>query len=206
MSRANPRPMTAADEPHGGGGGGLVDRYQNLPRSMKWLIWLGVVVVVFLLVVEPMLASMSNLNAETEDTLAAVDEIENRDRTLETRQRIEEHFGQPRLVSADDLRSLGPRVRGVLNDNGITAPRISAPDAESFDIPDLGDTGSSIRLQRATVTAQFVAAPEVLTSILEELEADPRVARIPELTARKLARDRALDVSLVVESWSTAGG
>lgn len=181
----------------------LVERYQSLPRSMKWMLWLAVAVGGYFGIVEPMLIHMGQLNLDTEERLAAVDSLENRGRTTELRERIELQYGQPRLVAASDRGSLQPLVRRVLTDNGITAPT-SSTDPDSFEIPRVDDPSTRIRVQRSTVSATFVASPEVVTSILQELEGDPNVSRIRELTLKRNVRDRSLEVRLVVESWSLA--
>lgn len=171
---------------------------------MKWSLWAAAFVVVYFGVVEPVFNSITALNVDADKRLIAVAQLENRGRTTELRERIEEQYGKPRLVPASERGGLQPLVRQVLADNGITAPT-SATDPDFIELPRVDDPMQRMRVQRSTVSATFNASPEVLVSIVRRLESEPTVSRIRELTLKRnvdVRNRRTLEVRLVVESWS----
>ncbi len=209
-----------------GGPGGVVGpvrrAYARLPRSGRWLVWLGVVVAGYFGVVEPVMNRRAALAAEAgriEAVLKA--KAEARTRVAESERVVQESakfFGRPALpaASVDGSAMFEARINQVFAANKVS-PRITYRDpiALAGERPGALVSGATQRLDRLVVELSFETDVVTLVNLLKDLEHAREITAVSKVNLRKQPAPSKkpgdagpLMVSLTAEAWAigTASG
>lgn len=191
-------------------------KYAALPRSGRWLVWLGAFLAVYFLAIEPVLTRRAALAAEAtriEAALAA--KAQARTRVAESERVVTQgagFFGRPALpgASVDNSAMFEARINQVFAANKVS-PRINYRDPVLF----TGDTpkvlGGGQKLERLVVELSFETDVITLVNILKDLEHAKEIAAVSKVGLRKQAAPSKkpgdagpLLVNLTAEAWALA--
>lgn len=175
----------------------LAQRYQGLPRHLKWLVWLVAGVIVYFLIVEPVLGMTGAIRARA-DALASMLE---RQRTVQESAQENSQwapfFGDPQLIAKGKEQEVGRVVYGILGKHGIL------PAVQERPVAELRVTGLSLpgKYKKQPVEVQFSASQDVVSAVLVDLEKEPTIARIGRVEVKRNGQSTDLQVKIEVESW-----
>ncbi|MFG0328663.1 MAG: hypothetical protein ACF8PN_02085 [Phycisphaerales bacterium] len=174
-----------------------IARYQQWPRVYRWILWTVVLVVGYFGVAEPLIIGA---RSDYQSGDALVQEIHKlssiEEHTLRKIDQGRELFGPVELASAQGgKRELLDTVRRVLREYDIE------PTLESRGETQIKSNNALLEITKAPVEVQFFASPDVLTSVLADLEGEQRVARISSLRIRRERDQPNLNVTMIVEAW-----
>lgn len=199
----------------------LLNKFAELPRSMKWLVVFLLFTAVYFLVVEPALDQANQLNTKAdrlalglkqERDLLSTDSAKGK--LLADGRRL---FGEPLLPGdpANRPEAIHTAVDKILSKNGVTKSI-----KNERRIPFRGDElanllGSSIQgtAERIVLDLAFEASPEAVTAIITQLEQAPEIALVGRVELRRpdagrdpksgapVAVSRTLKVTVSPEAW-----
>lgn len=194
----------------------LIQQFSALPRALKWLIYLGLFMVGFFLVIRPALTFSDTVSAKAanlESALAARNDFNASDAgnggIITALQGV---YGTP-LRPGGGLNPEAFRrvVNGILENHNITdstiteRPKMQMSGLSSEQTSALGIAS----VDRMILEVTFEAHPEDVVAILAELERSPEVAsvsrvKIDKSVSRLADDDRLVRATLTPEAWIAA--
>lgn len=191
-------------------------KYNALPRSGRWLVWLGAFLGVYFAAIDPVLARRAALASEASRIEAALSaKAQARTRVAESERVVAQgagFFGRPALpaASVDNSALFEARINQVFAANKVS-PRITYRDPVLF----TGDTpkvlGGGQKLERLVVELSFETDVITLVNILKDLEHAKEIAAVSKIGLRKQAAPSRrpgdagpLLVNLTAEAWALA--
>lgn len=199
----------------------LLNKFAELPRSMKWLVVFLIFTVVYFLIVEPSLDQAGALNAKAdrlalglkqERDLLSTDSAKGK--LLADGRRL---FGEPLLPGdpANRPEAIHTAVDKILARNGVTKS-IKNERRIPFRNDELANLlGSSIQgtAERIVLDLAFEASPEAVMAIITQLEQAPEIALVGRVELRRpdagrdpksgapISVSRTLKVTVSPEAW-----
>ena len=186
----------------------LAARFRALPRSARWGIWAGALILSYFLVVERVIDSINATNAKADDREGALialarDPISSQSSDLALGIK---KFGAVELPGDPETRSVAfnRRVVEVLAKHKIkdssttrTMPIGNGPLKTAY--------GDANRIDRQVREIQFDATPESIAAVIADLESAPEVAAISRVQLRRGDQQdsaaRLLKATISVEAW-----
>ncbi len=194
---------------------GLPRWFQGLPRAGQWLVMLGVLLVGYFGIVEPVLDATASARARVETLRAAIRSgVDGAGGAKSDRDAVElgaRLYGEVRLPGEEKAGSeaLSKRVADVLRAHGVREytqadRRLTLPAG-----PLTREVGAEHRVERIVKDIQFEASPDALASVLADLERSPEVSAVSRIQFRKAgsgsggrgASAKVLRANMAVESW-----
>jgi hypothetical protein len=196
----------------------LLQKFNALPRAFKWLIALGVFLIAYFAIIEPILgfAQTWERRASTLQTAIARDKElaseEGEGHAIEQSQAL---FGSPRTPGKNQVapETLYRLVNSILEAHGVTDRSVN-----ERSVPMTGDQAASLgagAITRIILDVSFESDSLTVISVLAELERSPEVSAISRVKIDKMgqrsgaAADEASDsvrVTLAPEAWISATG
>lgn len=187
----------------------LAQRYREAPRVTRWIIY-AVVAALGYFAWEWSFDKARVLNNES-DSLQQDINYYNQDeqdiKQIDTRIRLgRAQWGDAKIYETDQGGALSRFVNEVVSNRGVQSNtrQVNAQEVKVSGITDQ----LSRKIMESSVNARFEAEPHVAVEILAELEAGPLVARLSNLTIRRLNNAARIEVSVEVKTWfyEAAGG
>lgn len=186
-----------------------VDRFQQLPRVIRWGFFGAVALILFLLWDQYIAPIANDWNAQADRIESQLRVVRDADRlSREVRQLHETIVGVGPVDLGRDVELEQVRLTQAVN---------SVKDQFSISKDSWGTrTGGTVRrgalagipggdqAQVITGDLRFDAAPEDAAALIAELESLPEISRLTSLTMMKLA-NRRVSVRLQLESWVLSG-
>lgn len=169
----------------------LIDRYNALPRSARWLGWLVALLVGYFGVVEPLLDWRTSLNQHADDLAARLDrehqlasDAATPGSTIAVSRAM---FGAPMLPGADAVRkqAFSSRVNAILRDHQVIA-RITERQTPVREAQASSLVDPEFRVERLVLDLTFEASPDTVATILADLEKSEEVSAVGRLSVRKI--------------------
>lgn len=191
----------------------LSRRFRALPRSMRWLAWFLLVLVIYFLAVEPMVdryAAARQLGdskqAELERTEAAGDAVT---RAGQTAILGVNRFGGVEYPGDPQARSLqfNKVVGDILQKHGVTGETSTTRTTPLSGSSALAKRASAAnyRIDRLTKTLEFQADPDVVVAVIADLEQSPIISTISNVQIRQFegrgAPPKSVSASITAETW-----
>lgn len=173
----------------------LLDWIQNQDRAIQWAIYAGVLLLVFLLVIDPVMQSTSALRAEA-DALAT------RNNTYE--QTLEEREGKAGTAALASVRHGAALALPAANDAGVAIPNLFAELEQKYRISGWRIDPRIATLSDATLKERFAPAPnQIIQRLIYRLTFDAKSDVARDILADLESSDQVTAVGLV--SWRTGG-
>lgn len=188
----------------------LSERWRGLPRSMRWLVLAGAVVVGYLGVVDPMLAARQEANVSADRSAARLQEFARQSNRLQGAgaeiARGTSRFGAVGVPGRDSgtVSAASRKIREALTDRGIEEWNIQTQRASELPrvLEDLLEDESD-ELQRVTFNVTLTDEPEVVVAVLSEIERMPEVTTIGRLEIRRASGEEGrVTATLYPETWT----
>lgn len=196
----------------------MMHSFKSLPRALRWLIGLGVFVIAYFGVIEPVLgyAQAWQTRASTLETALARDkELASGDGDGGLIQQGQSTFGRPHMpgVKETSPESLYRLVNSLLEAHGVTERSVS-----ERSVPMTGDLAAELKagtITRLILDVSFEADVPTVISIISELERSKEVAALGRVKLDKSALrsggsgDDMNDIvraTISAEAWTTARG
>src|SRR4051812_40934406 len=154
----------------------LLARYNAMPRTIRWALWAGVVLIAYLAVIDPLvIAQASALHARAKDMaakLVSLDADVRSGRSADVAKAIA-RYGSVAPPSNDPERAtqlFNATIYEVMKKHGITkfsSPLRTAPIGPG---PLAKTVAADERVERRIVDVQFDATPEEVAGILADME------------------------------------
>jgi len=181
----------------------LRTRYHALPRALKWLVWLGVGLVAYFAILDPVLKTMTELHDRSEQALAAIRRY--REPDPDNRNMIRDghkRWGDVLLPGADQSRVLEAKnaMLGVLEKHRLTG-NYSMTERSPSKLKGTESTASGVEYWRGPIELKFSAAPHVALAVIADLEMVPSIAQIASVRIRRHTDKAEVEVTLVADAW-----
>lgn len=191
----------------------IIERYQRMPRSLRWLLAAAAAFAVYFGVVEPIIDYVSRVNIEA-DKMASV--LERSDAERRARAGAEQviasgvaRFGQVEFPGEPEVRSVefNKQISEVVARHGLKEDSTTRT-ATLGAGPLAGAVGSDKRIERIVKELQVTATPEQVIRLIADLERLPSVASVPRVMIRKPSENeregRMVKADISVETWVVA--
>jgi hypothetical protein len=188
----------------------ILARYRSMPRVLRWAMWAGVILIAYLVVIDPLvIAKASQLHARARDMatrLVALDHDVRTGRTRDVSNAIA-RYGVVAPPSGDPERAtqvFNATIYDILNKHGVkryTSPSRSAPMGPG---PLTRTVATDERAERRIADIQFEAAPEEIAAILADMERAPQISAVSRVQVRKADKEsasRELQTTITAETW-----
>ena len=194
----------------------LFQRFAALPRAIKWLVYLGLFLVGFFLVIRPaqnFSDTVSEKAKHLEDALAARNDFNTSDAgnggIITALQGV---YGTPlRPGGGLNPESFRRVVNGILENHNITDSSINErPRVQMSGLtPEQASALGIASVDRLILEVTFEASPEVVIAILAELERSPEIASVSRVkidrSISRLSEDEHLvRATITPEAWIAA--
>lgn len=184
--------------------GGLAERYRELPRAMKWLVWLLVGMVLYFLVIEPAVNAVVEFRDRSQAALANIakySEANETDRAI-----INDglkRWGNVLPPGADRTRVLEAKtaIIEVLTRHNLTKDRSSTTERSETKLKMTESAASGVEYWRGPIEVKFSAKPHVAMEVIGDLETIPSIAQIASVRIRRQTDRTEVEVTLVADAW-----
>jgi len=200
----------------------FVQRYQAWSQSMRFLLWVAIVLIAYFAVIDPLFSKTRELNVQAdvmEHKMIGLDQSLKLNRSIIEKAR--KQWGNPDLppkaggTSGAALQKVITSVlqeRGVVS--GVTIKDIGTEEllgtvrgASRTRTSGRGSRGPAndptvLKLEQTKTQVQFSASPDVVSGVIADLEKNPKVAFIQRISLTRDSRRPVLEVTLVVQSWN----
>lgn len=195
----------------------LLRWFHGLPRAGQWLVLLGVSLVGYFAVVEPVLDATATARGRVETLRSAIRVgLEGAGGAKSDREAVElgaRLFGDARFPGEEKAGSeaLSKRVADVLRSHGVREYTQADRRLTLTTGTLTREVGAEHRVERIVKDIQFEASPDALAAVLADLERSPEVSAISRLQFRKAgsgaggrgASAKVLRANMAVETWVT---
>lgn len=180
----------------------LAGRYRAAPRVTRWVVW-AVVIALGYFAWEWSFDKASALNDNSNSLQKDINYYNQDDqdiKQIDAKIKLgRAQWGEAKVYDTDKGGELSRFVNNVLreqNVSGVTR-QINAQEVKVSGVTD--DT--SKRIMESSVNTRFESEPHVAMEVIAKLEAGPLVARLSNLTIRRLANKAEIEVSVEVKTW-----
>lgn len=187
----------------------LGERWKGLPRATKWLV-IAVVGTIAYFAVEPLLDARMLAASRADESAERLRQYSQQSRQFKKAQdeiRLgTTQFGEVEMPSSGTgvVSTASNKIREALSDRGITEwniqTRRGVPLGRGVLTELLESEGEEI--QRVSFDVQLTDAPEVVTTVLAEIEQMPEVTTIGSVEIRKVGGDaQKVQARFTPETW-----
>lgn len=184
--------------------GALSESYRQLPRAMKWLVWLVIGMVLYFAIIEPAVKTMADLRDKADTALAEIQKYSksdqmNRDMIADGHKK----WGNVLPPGDDQTRVFQAReaIIELLGKHGLTSDRVSVTERSSTKLKMTDGAASSVEYSRGPIEVKFSAKPHIAMQVIGELEMVPSIARVATVRIRRQTDKAEVEVTLVADAW-----
>ncbi len=183
--------------------GGLSATYRQLPRAMKWLVWLVIGLALYFILIEPLLVLMAEQRNRADQAVMNIDRYSepdeaNRDIIADGHKK----WGNVLPPGADQSRVLEAKVAisEVLSKYDLTKDRASMTERSSTKLK-TDAAKSGVEYVRGPIEVKFTAKPHIAMAVIGDLEMVPSIAQVASVRVRRLTDRAEVEVTLVADAW-----
>lgn len=184
----------------------IAERYHAMPRSGRWLIWAGVAIAAYFLVVDPALLKWQDLSDRAGARQAQLALFHDRSKDgLDAELALgAAHHGHldPPGERADVIDRLERSIAQICEARGVAKYALSARAAPMARSSQLAQDGRP--LVRLIREIHFESDPATALAILADLERDPVIAHAPSVQLQRLEDQGTVNARITVEAWAIA--
>jgi hypothetical protein len=184
-----------------------VDRYEQLPRSTRWIVLATAFLLVYLLwsqVLQPTAASWSS-KADTIETHLAV--LKGNAGVPTDVRHATVGFGNLELPNSKKVGSseLVRKVQSILEAHGIKNDKFTMGRSTPIQTArSIGLTAGNLKLERIKGEVDFETTPKIAIKIISAMEAEPAIEAISSLKLDR-TQDEKVKIRMTIEAWVRAG-
>jgi len=184
----------------------LGDRYATLPRIGKWIVWAVLFAAAFLLYdwgrkEHAALAEQIATREQAIEEFGATELAEMQARVTRARER----WGAVSIHEGDRSSDLSQEVARIMERYDVR-PRQTDTGTSDVRLPGGGSaTLQGRKLQKRGIDLKFQAPPDVVLSIIADLEQAEYVTRLESVELKRQVREAELEVTVKPEVWFIPG-
>jgi hypothetical protein len=183
---------------------GIAESYRNLPRAMKWLVWLVVGMALYFAVLEPAVNAMIEYRERSELALASIEKYNKADET--DRSVINDgikRWGNVLPPGPDQTRVLQAKtaIIEVLARHDLARDRSSTTERSPTKLKMTESAASNVEYWRGPIEVKFSAKPHIAMEVIGDLEMIPSIAQIASVRIRRQTDRAEVEVTLVADAW-----
>jgi hypothetical protein len=181
--------------------------YREQQRAVRWSIWAAVGLVAYFGILEPVVDASLRASREADLREAALNRLAESAADWEAEALAVRKFGRMELPADTNTRTLrlNRAVTAVLEAHGVRRHTSSTKMTSMEQGPLQAAVPATDQVWRFVREIQFEASPEVVASILADLERSPDISCISRVQLRRGGEanrgDRVVRATVAVEAW-----
>lgn len=201
----------------------LVERFNSLPRAVRWAAYAGAIVIGYFVVVEPALVYKQSLDTAADEAYAVLRAAKDQTHRSEGRSmdvRVgRKRYGEVLAPAGPDeagvrarMLAFSQRITEILDRHAVTGRQETTPQSGRLSPGPLSAHYASVLRGEATLLRmvrdiEFTASPETVAAVIADLESTPEISALTRVQIRKAdagrsgAASRLVTVNISAETW-----